>query len=86
MQQLLAGLCGNQHAMDAFVQMNAGTISPAELTGASLKAEADRSSSTGGGEYPARRVVGTSRKEIRVIMSPNGAILAVARRHRDRSA
>jgi 2-polyprenyl-6-methoxyphenol hydroxylase-like FAD-dependent oxidoreductase len=31
MQQLLGGICGNQKAMDAFVQMNAGTISPAEF-------------------------------------------------------
>jgi 2-polyprenyl-6-methoxyphenol hydroxylase-like FAD-dependent oxidoreductase len=31
MQRLLAGICGNQSAMDAFVQMNAGTISPAEF-------------------------------------------------------
>jgi 2-polyprenyl-6-methoxyphenol hydroxylase-like FAD-dependent oxidoreductase len=29
MQQLFAAIAGNQHAMDGFVQMNAGTISPA---------------------------------------------------------
>ena len=29
MQQLLAAMRGNQKAMDRFVQMNAGTISPA---------------------------------------------------------
>ena len=31
MQQLFASIVGNQHAMDRFVQMNAGTISPAEF-------------------------------------------------------
>ncbi len=31
MQQLLGAVHGNQSAMDAFVQMNAGTISPAEF-------------------------------------------------------
>jgi 2-polyprenyl-6-methoxyphenol hydroxylase-like FAD-dependent oxidoreductase len=31
MQQLLAAIQGNQPAMDAFVRMNAGTISPAEF-------------------------------------------------------
>ncbi|HSB24670.1 MAG TPA: NAD(P)/FAD-dependent oxidoreductase [Burkholderiaceae bacterium] len=31
MQQLLAAMHGNRQAMDAFVQMNAGTISPAQL-------------------------------------------------------
>jgi len=31
MQQLLGAIQGNQKAMDAFVQMNAGTISPAEF-------------------------------------------------------
>ena len=31
MQQLFAAIHGNQKAMDAFVQMNAGTISPAEF-------------------------------------------------------
>jgi hypothetical protein len=29
MQQLFAAIAGNQAAMDGFVQMNAGTISPA---------------------------------------------------------
>jgi 2-polyprenyl-6-methoxyphenol hydroxylase-like FAD-dependent oxidoreductase len=31
MQQLFASIAGNQQAMDRFVQMNAGTISPAEF-------------------------------------------------------
>jgi hypothetical protein len=31
MQQLFAAIAGNQPAMDRFVQMNAGTISPAEF-------------------------------------------------------
>ena len=31
MQQLFAAIHGNQTAMDAFVRMNAGTISPAEF-------------------------------------------------------
>ena len=31
MQQLLGAICGNQRAMDAFVQMNAGTIAPTEF-------------------------------------------------------
>lgn len=31
MQQILGGIRGNQSAMDRFVQMNAGTISPAEF-------------------------------------------------------
>jgi hypothetical protein len=31
MQQLFATIQGNQPAMDAFVRMNAGTISPAEF-------------------------------------------------------
>jgi 2-polyprenyl-6-methoxyphenol hydroxylase-like FAD-dependent oxidoreductase len=31
MQQLFASIAGNQNAMDRFVQMNAGTISPAEF-------------------------------------------------------
>ena len=31
MQQLFAAIAGNRPAMDAFVQMNAGTISPAEF-------------------------------------------------------
>jgi flavin-dependent dehydrogenase len=31
MQELLAAIHGNQNAMDAFVRMNAGTISPAEF-------------------------------------------------------
>ena len=31
MQQLLGGICGNQPAMDAFVSVTAGTLSPAEL-------------------------------------------------------
>ena len=31
MQQLLGAIHGNQRAMDAFVQMNAGTISPAKF-------------------------------------------------------
>ena len=30
-QQLFAAVHGNQAAMDAFVRMNAGTISPAEF-------------------------------------------------------
>ena len=35
MQRLFASIAGNQHAMDRFVQMNAGTISPAEFFSAS---------------------------------------------------
>jgi len=35
MQRLFASIVGNQHAMDRFVQMNAGTISPAEFFSAS---------------------------------------------------
>jgi len=35
MQQLFASIAGNQNAMDRFVQMNAGTISPAEFFSAS---------------------------------------------------
>ena len=31
MQQLFAAMSGNQKAMDSFVQMNAGTISPAQF-------------------------------------------------------
>lgn len=31
MQQLFAAIAGNRTAMDGFVQMNAGTISPAEF-------------------------------------------------------
>jgi hypothetical protein len=31
MQRLIGAACGNQKAMDRFVQMNAGTISPAEF-------------------------------------------------------
>jgi len=31
MQQLFAAIAGNPPAMDAFVRMNAGTISPAEF-------------------------------------------------------
>ena len=31
MQQLLGAIHGKQKAMDGFVQMNAGTISPAEF-------------------------------------------------------
>ena len=31
MQQLFAAIHGNQKAMDAFVRMNAGTMSPAEF-------------------------------------------------------
>jgi hypothetical protein len=31
MQQLLGAIHGNQKAMDAFAQMNAGTIAPAEF-------------------------------------------------------
>jgi hypothetical protein len=31
MQRLFAAVHGNQEAMDAFVRMNAGTISPAEF-------------------------------------------------------
>ena len=31
MQRLFASIVGNQKAMDRFVQMNAGTISPAEF-------------------------------------------------------
>jgi hypothetical protein len=31
MQQMLAAIHGNRRAMDAFAQMNAGTISPAEF-------------------------------------------------------
>jgi 2-polyprenyl-6-methoxyphenol hydroxylase-like FAD-dependent oxidoreductase len=31
MQQLFGAICGNQQAMDGFVRMNAGTISPAEF-------------------------------------------------------
>ena len=31
MQQLFAAIHGNQPAMDAFVRMNAGTMSPAEF-------------------------------------------------------
>ena len=31
LQQLLAGIHGNQTAMDAFVSMTAGTLSPAEF-------------------------------------------------------
>lgn len=31
MQQLLGAIYGKQKAMDGFVQMNAGTISPAEF-------------------------------------------------------
>ena len=31
MQQLLGSIPGNQNAMDGFVRMNAGTISPAEF-------------------------------------------------------
>ena len=31
MQQLFGAVHGNQEAMDRFVQMNAGTISPAEF-------------------------------------------------------
>ena len=31
MQQLIGAMHGNQKAMDGFVQMNAGTISPAEF-------------------------------------------------------
>jgi hypothetical protein len=31
MQQMLGAIQGNQKAMDAFAQMNAGTISPAEF-------------------------------------------------------
>ena len=31
MQQLLGAIRGNQKAMDAFAQMNAGTITPAEF-------------------------------------------------------
>jgi len=35
MQRLFASIAGNQNAMDRFVQMNAGTISPAEFFSAS---------------------------------------------------
>jgi len=35
MQALFASIAGNQHAMDRFVQMNAGTISPTEFFSAS---------------------------------------------------
>jgi 2-polyprenyl-6-methoxyphenol hydroxylase-like FAD-dependent oxidoreductase len=38
MQQLLAAIHGNQKAMDAFVQMNAGTISPEEFGAAAAQA------------------------------------------------
>jgi hypothetical protein len=31
MQQLLGAIAGRRRAMDAFVQMNAGTISPADF-------------------------------------------------------
>jgi hypothetical protein len=31
MQQLFRAIHGNQQAMDGFVQMNAGTISPSEF-------------------------------------------------------
>jgi hypothetical protein len=31
LQHVLAALVGNQQAMDGFVQMNAGTISPAQF-------------------------------------------------------
>ncbi len=31
MQQLFTAISGNQQAMDGFVRMNAGTISPAEF-------------------------------------------------------
>ena len=31
LQQLLGAICGNQDAMDAFVSVNAGTLSPAEF-------------------------------------------------------
>jgi hypothetical protein len=31
MRQLFGAIHGNQQAMDGFVQMNAGTISPAEF-------------------------------------------------------
>jgi hypothetical protein len=31
MQQMLGAIRGNQKGMDAFAQMNAGTISPAEF-------------------------------------------------------
>ena len=31
MQQLFGAIHGNQKAMDGFVQMNAGTVSPAEF-------------------------------------------------------
>ena len=31
MQQLIGTIRGNQNAMDAFAQMNAGTITPAEF-------------------------------------------------------
>jgi len=31
MQQMLGAIHGNQKAMDAFVQMNAGTITPMEF-------------------------------------------------------
>ena len=42
MQQLFGAIAGKPKAMDAFVQMNAGTISPAEfgaIVSAALKAE-----------------------------------------------
>ena len=38
MQQLLAAIHGNQKAMDAFVKMNAGTISPEEFGAAAAQA------------------------------------------------
>jgi hypothetical protein len=31
MQRLLGAVCGNQPAMDSFVGINAGTVSPAEF-------------------------------------------------------
>ena len=31
LQRLLGAVCGNQPAMDSFVGINAGTVSPAEL-------------------------------------------------------
>ena len=42
MQQLLASIGGNQQAMDAFAQMNAGTLSPADFGAAVAAAQASR--------------------------------------------
>jgi len=42
MQQMLGAIQGNQKAMDAFAQMNAGTISPAEFGAVVAAAQASR--------------------------------------------